>query len=133
MPSNTLIEKKALVVLSESDEAYRQSCIDQEKEFSEPFLKETRAQRLGCSVRDLDCMFNYERNLHLADEALVMRLSTWATDPVTYIDWERINLNAKHKAEILAHEFSEFRKQRMETQIEGRTKRSTRKGMISRE
>lgn len=133
MPRKIPIEPKILVVLNQTDEAYRQWCINEGKEFAESFLMDTRAQRLGCSVRDLDSMFNYERSLQLADEAILMKLPTWATDPAAYLDWEKINANAKHNEAMLAHDFTEFRKQRMAIQIEGRTKRSATKGRTNRE
>lgn len=107
-----LIELKVLVRLNESDMRYRQSCIDKQVEFGEAFLKETRAQRLGCSVRDVECMLNYERNRHLAEEAISMRLNSWATDPATYIDWQTINQRAKLTQQELADDFAAFREHR---------------------
>jgi hypothetical protein len=95
--------------------AYRQSCIDKELEFSESFLKETRAQRLGCSVRDLECMLNYERNRHLADEAIVMRLTSWETDRAPYIDWDTINKRASIQQQELADDFAAFRQERRQS------------------
>jgi hypothetical protein len=107
-----LIKPRVLVRLNESDMRYRQSCIDKEVEFGEAFLKETRAQRLGCSVRDIECMLNYERNRHLAEEAISMRFDSWATDPATYIDWQTINQRAKLKQQELADDFAAFREHR---------------------
>ena len=107
-----LIKSRVLVRLNESDMRYRQSCIDKEVEFGEAFLKETRAQRLGCSVRDIECMLNYERNRHLAEEAISMRLNSWATDPATYIDWQTINQRAKLTQQELADDFAAFREHR---------------------
>jgi hypothetical protein len=107
-----LINPRVLVRLNESDMRYRQSCIDKEVEFGEAFLKETRAQRLGCSVRDIECMLNYERNRHLAEEAISMRLTSWATDPASYIDWQTINQRAKLTQQELADDFAAFREHR---------------------
>ena len=107
-----LIKPRVLVRLNESDMRYRQSCIDKDVEFGEAFLKETRAQRLGCSVRDIECMLNYERNRHLAEEAISMRLDSWATGPATYIDWQTINQRAKLKQQELADDFAAFREHR---------------------
>lgn len=109
------IEPAVLVRLSEADERYRQACIDKDIEFGEAFLKETRSQRIGCSVRDLECMLNYERNRHLAEEAIAMRLPSWATDPATYIDWKTINARSKVKSQELADDFAAFRRHRRES------------------
>jgi hypothetical protein len=109
------VEIKALVRLNETDLQYRQSCIDKDLEFSEGFLKETRSQRLGCSVRDLECMLNYERNRHLAEEAVAMRLPTWSTDSATWIDWKTINKRSVARADELAADFAAFRKHRSQT------------------
>lgn len=109
------IEPKVLVRLSDPDKRYHYSCIAKDIAFGESFLKETRAQRLGCSVRDLECMVNYERNRHLAEEAISMRLSSWETDPVTYIDWTMINARANRESMELADAFAEFRKRRLES------------------
>lgn len=109
------IEPTVLVRLSEADNRYRESCVVKDIEFGEAFLKETRAQRLGCSVRDIECMMNYERNRHLAEEAIAMRLTSWATDSVTYIDWETIDAQAKIKQQELAEDFAAFRKRRRES------------------
>ncbi len=118
------IEPSVLVKLSDTDRRYRQSCIDKDIEFGEAFLKETRAQRLGCSVRDIDCMMNYERNRQLAEEAVAMRLASWAIDPPTYIDWKTINERAKLKQQELAEDFAAFRQRRRESlPVEERTKR----------
>jgi hypothetical protein len=118
------IEPAVLVKLTDTDRHYRQSCINKDTEFGEAFLKETRAQRLGCSVRDIECMLNYERNRHLAEEAVAMRLPSWATDPVTYIDWQTINERAKIKQQELADDFAAFRERRRESLlIEDKTKR----------
>ncbi len=106
------IQPPVLVRLSETDQRYRESCIEKDIEFGEAFLKETRAQRLGCSVRDIECMMNYERNRHLAEEAIAMRLPSWSTDPVTYIDWETINARAKIREKELADDFAAFRQRR---------------------
>lgn len=108
------IEPVILVRLSEADKRYRDSCIEKDIEFGEAFLKETRAQRLRCSVRDIECMINYERNRHLAEEAVAMRLPSWATDPATYIDWETINARAKIQEKELADDFAAFRQRRRE-------------------
>ncbi len=112
---SAVINHDVLVRLSKSDMAYRQSCIDKELEFSESFLKETRAQRLGCSVRDLECMLNYERNRHLADEAIVMRLTSWETDRAPYIDWDTINKRASIQQQELADDFAAFRQERRQS------------------
>lgn len=117
------LEPTVLVKLSELDMAYRQSCLDKEDElgnvpFTESFLKETRAQRIGCSVRDMDCMLRYELNRHLADEAALMCRDDWATARETFINWEVINQRAKIRSEELAQDFAEFRKMRRESMIE---------------
>jgi hypothetical protein len=118
------IEPSVLVRLSDADKKYRQSCIDKDIPFGEAFLKETRSQRLGCSVRDIECMLNYERNLHLAEEAVAMRLLSWATDPPTFIDWKTINERAKIKQQELADDFAAFRQRRRESMpCEGKLKR----------
>ena len=118
------IEPTILVVLNEMDRRYRKSCIEKDIEFGEAFLKETRAQRLGCSVRDIECMLNYERNRHLAEEAIAMRLDSWATDPATRVDWEMINKRAAIKQQELADDFAAFRKRRLETlPVEEKSKR----------
>jgi hypothetical protein len=119
------IEPKVLVRLSDTDKKYRQACIDKDIEFGEAFLKETRAQRIGCSVRDIECMTNYERSRHLAEEVIAMRVSSWATDPPTYIDWETINARAKIKEQELADDFAAFRQRRREPLlVEQKTKLS---------
>lgn len=100
--------RKPLVVLSDADLAFRQSIIDGEMEFPEQFLKETRSQRLGCSVRDIDCMLSYERNRELADESIVMRLSNWEYERPVWIDWELINHRAKEEARERALDFQRF-------------------------
>ena len=104
------VGRKPLVVLSETDLAYRQSIIDGELEFPESFLKETRAQRLGCSVREIDCMFSYERARELADEAIVMRMLDWQFVRPVWIDWEAINHRAKEEARERAQEFAEYKR-----------------------
>ncbi len=109
------IEPKVLVRLCEPDSRYRQACIKKDIAFGEAFLKETRSQRLGCSVRDIESMFKYELNRELAEEAVVMRLASWSTDPPTYIDWQTINARAKIKGQELAEDFAAFRKRPRET------------------
>lgn len=113
-----------LVRLSNTDSKYRESCIEKDIEFGEGFLKDTRAQRLGCSVRDMECMTNYEFNRQIAEEAVVMRLCSWATDPPTYIDWKTINQRAVIKGQELAEDFAAFRERRREhLPVEDKTKR----------
>ena len=108
--SKQSVAPEPLVVLDETDLAYRQSIIDGELEFPEPFLKETRAQRLGCSVRELDSMLSYERARELADEAVVMRMSDWQFVRPVWIDWELVNHMAKQNAIERARDFAEYKK-----------------------
>jgi hypothetical protein len=122
--SDRRVEQPILVRLSDCDRKYRQDCIDKDVEFSGSFLLETRAQRLGCSVRDIECMLNYERNRHLADEAVVMRHSSWAIERAAYIDWGTINQRAVIKSQELASDFAAFRTRRRESmQVEKPSKR----------
>lgn len=117
------IETPVLVKLSSTDLAYRKQCIEKDVEFGESFLKETRSQRIGCSIRDLECMVNYELARHLADEAIVMRLPTWSTEKQAYIDWETINERSKIKEKETAEEFSAFKKHRRESmQVESKSR-----------
>jgi len=116
-------EPVPLVVLSDADLAYRDSAIDRGIEFTESFLVETRAQRRGVSVRDLQSMFTYELNRELAEEASIMALPGWAYVRPAWIDWEMINRRAQHEAEALADDFAAFRKQRMESMTVTKTRR----------
>jgi len=110
------VEPVRRVRLSDADERYRNQCVANECEFTYSFLMETRAQRLGCRVSELEGMLNYERNRHLADEAVIMRLNSWSIDQAAYIDWHAINARAKRQSEELAEDFAAFRRHRREPQ-----------------
>ena len=110
------VEPVCRVRLSDADERYRIHCVANECEFTDSFLMETRAQRLGCRVSELEGMLNYERNRHLADEAVIMRLDSWSIDQAAYIDWHAINARAKRQSEELAEDFAAFRQHRREPQ-----------------
>lgn len=103
---------RVLVRLNETDLRYLARALDEEKEFLPSFLKETRSQRLGCTVRDLESMFNFELARHLADEACIMRQPGWAVIPPAYIDWKSINQRAQQTAIQLAEDFAAFRASR---------------------
>ena len=120
---SAVVEPVPLVVLSDADLAYRDSVVDRGVAFTESFLIETRAQRRGISVRDLQSMFTYELNRELVEEASIMALPGWAYVRPAWIDWEMINCRAQHEAEALADDFAAFRKQRMESMTVTKTRR----------
>ena len=106
---------KVLVVLSELDKSYLDECVRTDKSFSESFLAQTRCQRIVCTMSELYAMRNYERALHLADEAVILRYQNWDTTPAMYIDWETINKRAVQAAEQLGQDFAEWRANRHST------------------
>ena len=106
---------KVLVVLSELDKSYLDECVRTDKSFSESFLAQTRCQRIGCTMSELYAMRNYERALHLADEAVILRYESWDTTPAMYLDWPTINKRAVQAAEQLGQDFAEWRANRHST------------------
>jgi hypothetical protein len=106
--------RPVIVTLSDSDTRYRDELIATDKPFPHSFLCETRAQRLKLSVETMvKQMLNYELNLHLADEAILMRLPTWETEPAMYIDWSTIDQRAKQRSQEWSDDFAAFRKHRL--------------------
>ena len=100
---------KVLVILSALDKEYLDECVRTEQSFSESFLAQTRCERIGCTMSEFYAMFNYERALHLADEAVILRYQNWDTTPAMYIDWGMINKRAVQAAEQLGQDFAEWR------------------------
>jgi hypothetical protein len=106
---------KALIVLSNLDKQYLDECVRTDRSFSESFLAQTRCQRIGCTMSELYAMRNYERSLHLADEAVILRYESWNTTPAMYLDWSTINKRAVQAAEQLGQDFAEWRANRHRT------------------
>ena len=115
---------KVLVVLSELDKQYLDECVRGEKRFSESFLAETRCKRIECTISEFYAMRNYERALHLADEAVILRFESWDTTPAMYLDWSTIEARAVQAAEQLGQDFAEWRanRQSMKTSVLKKTK-----------
>jgi hypothetical protein len=66
-------------------------------------------------MSELYAMRNYERSLHLADEAVILRYESWNTTPAMYLDWSTINKRAVQAAEQLGQDFAEWRANRHRT------------------
>ena len=111
------VTPRILVRLGEADLRYLKECVQSERSFTESFLMECRSQRIGCSLSELSAMRNYERSLHLADEAVILRLQDWATTPAMYLDWATINKRAVEAAEQLGKDFAEWRSERYSQQV----------------
>ena len=115
---------RVLVKLNASDLRFRELCVRTEREFGSGFLKETRAQRLGCTLQAMDSMLNYELARHLAEEASIMRSDNWETCRPVWIDWQAIDFRAKEKAKEISLEFEAFRRHQREAKTtEAKNKR----------
>jgi hypothetical protein len=110
-PQNAVQAKR--VTLSDVDAAYRQKCIDEDQELPEYMLLDTRCQRIGCSKSYFTHMPKFEQNRELADEACLMRYSDWEYSRPTFVDWPKVNAEAKAVAQQFQNGYAEFVRMRI--------------------
>lgn len=101
-------QRVKLVTLSDIDAAYRQMCIDEDKELPDYMLLDTRCQRIDMSKSEFTHMPKFEQNRELADEACVMRYSDWEYARPGFIDWQKVNAQAKAVAQAFANGLAKF-------------------------
>jgi hypothetical protein len=101
-------ERKQLVSLSDLDSAYRQRCIDEDLDLPDYMLLDTRCQRIGMSKSEFTHMPKLEQNRQLSDEACVMRYSDWEYAQPGFIDWQRVNCEAKAVAHAFQNGLAKF-------------------------
>lgn len=113
-----------LVTLSDLDAAYRQRCIDEDLELPDYMLLDTRCQRIGMSRSEFTHMPKFEQNRELADEACVMRSLDWEYARPGFIDWQRVNCEAKAVAQAFANGLAKFVAASLQVPEAGKKKRS---------
>lgn len=104
------------MTLSDIDAAYRQRCIDEDKELPDYMLLDTRCQRIGMAKSEFIHMPKFEQNRELADEECVMRYSDWEYARPGFIDWPEVNAQAKAVAQSFANALAKLATQSLATQ-----------------
>lgn len=120
--------RKLLVRLSELDRQYRERCVNEDLEFPDSMLLDTRCQRMGVSRSCFASMQKWDQNLMLADEQCIMRYLDWEYEACCRIDWARHEQTAKAKAEVWAQDFADFRKSKQLVAETAKPRRSKRNG-----
>jgi hypothetical protein len=101
-------QRSKLVTLSDIDAAYRQRCIDEDLDLPDYMLLDSRCQRIGMSKSEFTHMPKLEQNRQLSDEACVMRYSDWGYAQPGFIDWQRVNCEAKAVAHAFQNGLAKF-------------------------
>jgi len=120
-------QRVKLVTLSDIDAAYRQRCIDEDLDLPDYMLLDTRCQRLGMSKSEFVHMPKFEQNRELADEACVMRYSDWEYARPGFIDWQKVNAQAKAVAQAFANGLAKFVAASMDVPEVGKKQRAKQK------
>lgn len=110
-------QRVKLVTLSDIDAAYRQRCIDEDLTLPDFMLLDTRCQRIGMSKSEFTHMPKFEQNRELADEECVMRYSDWQYARPGFIDWPKVNAQAKAVAQSFANALAKLATQSLEVPV----------------
>lgn len=112
------------MTLDELDRIELERCVREGMEFPDSLVLETRCQRMEISKAVFCHMPKWEQNLMLADEAVLLRFSTWEYEECCRIDWKLHEERAKSKAAVWANDFEEFRKSKQQILDQPKRKRN---------